>query len=91
MKKSYVTIVTLYEAISNLCSAMILGCIVGVIASVMIGSLFMQFVEMPFQLIVTNSFFNQSLAPYFFDNRDDNHVRCHYCPRHHYRSIINKQ
>ena len=52
LTKQALTRVALYEQLSTLLSAIILGLLVGLLASSMIGALFMNFAELPFTLIV---------------------------------------
>lgn len=55
MPKKSVLKVTLYEALSNLVSALILGTLVGFASASLIGVLFMNATELPFTLIVCNA------------------------------------
>lgn len=48
MKQSDINKLTLYEAMSNLGSSLILGFIIGVIAAVSMTALFLVVVELPF-------------------------------------------
>ena len=53
LKKSDIVKLTLYEAIANIFSSSILGCVIGVISGAAMTALFLAIVELPFSLIVT--------------------------------------
>lgn len=54
LPKSKLTLVALYEQLSTLLSAILLGLLVGLISAGMVGALFMNFAELPFVMIVDN-------------------------------------
>ncbi|TNV73459.1 hypothetical protein FGO68_gene9060 [Halteria grandinella] len=54
LPKSKLTLVALYEQLSTLLSAILIGLLVGLISAGMVGALFMNFAELPFVMIVDN-------------------------------------
>ena len=54
LPKRQIIKVSMYESLSNLLGAIIIGCIIGVIASGLIALLFMTTLELPFTLLVSD-------------------------------------